>query len=86
MQSCKHDANKFCFVCGDFFHYKFKGHVMSDKLKEAYRMAFERNVENLEQAWVPSRICSSCSTYLYSEYLNPIYINDLSLHARTTQS
>lgn len=70
MEPCKQDAARFCFVCGDYFHKKFKGVAINDKLKEAYRAAFERNVEGLDQAWVPSRICLGCATYLYSKYRN----------------
>lgn len=63
MSSCKISPNFFCFVCGIYI---FKnGKALTDTLKRKYHDCFGIPAEDINNAWTPNTVCSSCAASLH---------------------
>lgn len=63
---CKHDADAFCYICGEFIKVRDLKYELSKnaKLCEAYEAYFHRPIRNQDKIWAPHVACKNCKKCL----------------------
>ncbi|XP_076818916.1 uncharacterized protein LOC143464805 [Clavelina lepadiformis] len=67
---CKHSADAFCFICGQFIKTRAKKHsvLASVKMCEAYNAYFGMPVGDQDKPWAPHFSCDYCKKTLEGWY------------------
>ncbi|XP_066451739.1 uncharacterized protein [Eleutherodactylus coqui] len=69
-RSCKHPADSFCYVCGEFLKTRAKKSSVqaSQRMCEAYKAYFGMPVGDQDKTWAPHFICENCKRTLEGWY------------------
>ena len=61
-RSCKHSADSFCYICGEFIKMQAKKYSIGTSVKmcEAYKAYFGVQVEDQDKPWAPHYSCENC--------------------------
>lgn len=71
-RGCKHPADAFCYVCGQFIKQRAKKYSVevSAKMCEAYNAYFGMPVGDQDKPWAPHVSCEYCKKTLEGKVVN----------------
>lgn len=74
-RSCKHSADSFCYVCGEFIKTRGKKFSLSSckKMCEAYNLYFAMPVGDQDKTWAPHFSCENCRRTLEGKKTFELY-------------